>query len=242
MDVEMNYDSIVPLYAQVEEQLKRDIENGVYKKTGKIPTEAELADQYKVSRITVRRAVEDLVNQGLVEKKQGKGTFVTSRKFSRRLDSGPMGFTEMCESVGLTPSAQNLKTEICIPKSKEIRDFLQLQEGESAIHISRLRCGNGKPIALEESYYPMKYSDLLSLNLEKESIYNYLREVKGIELRSTTIRLSIVRANAKLAKLLCVPRNAAQLEIKGFVIQPDGQPVHTSYQVGYGENFEFVVR
>jgi len=53
---------------------------------------------------------------------------------------------------------------------------------------------------------------------------------------------SIVRADAKLSKILGVPRNAVQLEIKGFVIRPDGQPVHISYQVGYGENFEFIVR
>ena len=139
MDAAMNHDSIIPLYAQVEEQLRRDIENGVYSKNGRIPTEAELAKQYNVSRITVRRAVEDLVGQGLVEKKQGKGTFVTAHKFSRRLDTGPMGFTEMCESVGLTPSAQNLKAEICVPKSAQIRSFLQLQDREPAIHISRLR-------------------------------------------------------------------------------------------------------
>ena len=61
MDAAMNHDSIIPLYAQVEEQLRRDIENGVYSKNGRIPTEAELAKQYNVSRITVRRAVEDLV-------------------------------------------------------------------------------------------------------------------------------------------------------------------------------------
>ena len=242
MEVSMNHNSVVPLYAQIVEQLKQDIENGVFNKTGRIPTEAELAEQYRVSRITVRRAVDDLVNQGLVEKKQGKGTFITSQKFSRRLDNGPMGFTEMCHSMGLEPSTQILKAEVCVPKSAEVRKFLQLKEGESALYISRLRLGDGKPLAMEESYYPLEYSDLLTLNLEKESIYTYLREVKGIELRSTTIRLSIVRADAKLSKLLCVLRNAAQLEIRGFVIQPNGQPVHTSYQVGYGENFEFIVR
>lgn len=242
MEVNMNHNSAVPLYAQLVEQLKQDIENGVFNKTGKIPTEAELAAQYQVSRITVRRAVDDLVNQGLVEKKQGKGTFITSQKFSRRLDSGPLGFTEMCHSMGLEPSTQILKTEICVPKSAEVRNSLQLKDGEPAIYISRLRLANGKSLAMEESYYPLEYSDLLTLNLEKESIYTYLREVKGIELRSTTIRLSIVRADAKLSKLLGVPRNAAQLEIRGVVIQPNGQPVHTSYQVGYGENFEFIVR
>ena len=57
MEANMNPNSIVPLYVQVVECLKRDIENGVYNATGRIPTEAELAEQYKVSRITIRRAV-----------------------------------------------------------------------------------------------------------------------------------------------------------------------------------------
>lgn len=238
----MNYDSIVPLYVQIAALLKKDIESGSFKQTGRIPTEGALADQYQVSRITVRKAVEELVNQGLVEKKQGKGTFITSQRFSRHLDTGPVGFTEMCQSIGLVPSAKILKTEICVPKPSEVRKKLQLKEDEPAIHISRLRCGDDRPIAMEESYYPMKYSDLLSLDLEKDSIYAYLRDKKGIELRSTTIRLRIVRADAKLSKLLCVPRNAAQLEIRGFVVQSNGEPVHTSYQVGYGEDFEFILR
>ena len=69
--------SIVPLYVQVVECLKRDIENGVYNATGRIPTEAELAEQYKVSRITIRRAVDDLVSQGWL-RKTGKGNFYLS--------------------------------------------------------------------------------------------------------------------------------------------------------------------
>ena len=83
MEINMNPNSIVPLYVQVVECLKRDIENGVYNATGRIPTEAELAEQYKVSRITIRRAVDDLVSQGLVEKKQGKGTFICRQKFAK---------------------------------------------------------------------------------------------------------------------------------------------------------------
>lgn len=242
MEENMNYDSIVPLYVQIAALLKNDIENGVFKQAGRIPTEVELAEQYQVSRITVRKAVEDLVSQGLVEKKQGKGTFITPQRYSRHLDTGPVGFTEMCRSLGLTPSARILKTEICVPKSAEVRKLLQLPDGATAIHICRLRCGDNRPIAVEESYYPMKYSDLLSLDLEKDSLYTYLREKRGIELRSTTIRFRIMHADAKLSKLLCVPRNAAQLEIRGFVIQPNGEPVHTSYQAGFGEDFEFVVR
>ncbi len=238
----IDHNSIIPLYAQLVEQLRRDIAANAFGESGRIPTEAELSQTYEVSRITVRRAIEELVNQGLVEKKQGKGTFVCAPRFSRRLDNGPLSFSEMCEENGLKPGAVMLEKEIVVPKSLRIRSLLKLKEGESAVHISRIRTGNGKPLAFEESYLPMEYSDLLSLDLENESMYRYLREVRGIELKSSTIRLNIVKADSRMAKLLNVSRNTALLEIKGCVLRADGAPVHTSYQCGYGEKFEFIVR
>ena len=242
MDNGMDHNSVVPLYAQLVEQLRRDIAGGVFAQNGRIPTEAELSTNYGVSRITVRRAIDELVAQGLVEKKQGKGTFVCAPKFSRRLDNGPLSFSEMCEANGLQPGAVLIEKGIVVPKSNSIREMLKLKEGESAVYISRLRTGNGKPLAFEESYYPMEFSDLLSIDLEKESVYRYLREVRGVNLNSSTIRLNLTKADAKMAKLLNVNRNAALLEIRGCVVRTDGRPVHTSYQCGYGEKFEFIIK
>ena len=71
MGADLNYNSSVPLYAQIVELIQRDIETGVFNQTGRLPTEGELAEQYQVSRITIRRAVDELVGQKLVEKKQG---------------------------------------------------------------------------------------------------------------------------------------------------------------------------
>ena len=241
METNMNHNSIVPLYAQIVEQLQNDIAKGVFSKTGRLPTEVELAEQYQVSRITVRRAVDELVSQGLVEKKQGKGTFVCAPKLTRRLD-GPMSFTEMCEANGLTVRAKILEAGICVPEQASVREELGLREEEPAVRIRRLRYAGDKPLVLEDNFFPLEYAYLLSIDLENDSIYSYLREVKGIELQRTTMRLRIVRADAKLAKLLQVPRNAPQLEMRGRVVRLDGQTVHTSYQVGYGENFEFIVR
>lgn len=242
MSTAMEHNSVIPLYAQIVEYLRKDIAANVFGRNGRIPTEAELSEKYGVSRITVRRAVDELVSQGLVEKKQGKGTFVTAPRFSRRLDSGPLSFSEMCYANGLVPGAKILETGIVVPKSATVRQQLHLMEGESAVYISRLRTGSGRPLAYEESYYPMEYSDLLSIDLENMSIYRYLREVRGIELKSTTIRLNITKADAKMAKILGVARNTALLEFKGCVVNGEGKPVHTSYQCGYGENFEFIVR
>lgn len=243
MENVLDHNSIVPLYAQIVGQLRHDIESGLFGQTGRLPTEGELSQQYRVSRITIRRAVDELVAQGLVEKKQGKGTFLCSPKFTRGLGSGPMSFTEMCAANGLVARAKILEAGIKVPESSSVREMLNLNEGDPAVRICRLRYAGERPLVVEDNYYPLEYAYLLSIDLENDSTYRYLREVKGIELRSTTMRLGIIRANAKLAKLLQVSRNAPQLEMKGKVVRlSDGQTVHSSYQVGYGEDFEFVIR
>ena len=76
-----------PLYLKIYQSLKQDIENGVYKPGDKIMTEAEMAKEYGVSLITVRKAVGSLMEKGLVVRKQGKGTFVTKPKYSRNMKS-----------------------------------------------------------------------------------------------------------------------------------------------------------
>ena len=241
MDTRMDFNSATPLYKQLIDELQKRISDHLYGPGERIPTEAELAEEYHVSRITVRRAIEKLAEQGVVEKMQGKGTFVCAPRLSRHLDNGPMGFSEMCRANGLEPGAVVLEKKIMVPKSKNIREMLKLPEGGEALFISRLRTGNGKPMAFEESYYPLEFSDLLSIDLEKESIYRYLREVRGIDLHSSTIRLNIAKADSRMSRILEVPKNTPLLEIRGCVIRGDGRPVHTSYQCGYGDHFEFIV-
>lgn len=242
MQGELDYNSSVPLYAQIVENLRQDIERGAFRPTGRLPTEGELAERYKVSRITIRRAVDELVLQKLVEKKQGKGTFLCAPKMTRKLDSGPISFSEMCAANGLVAHAKILEAGIVTPDSPEICETLGLQEGSPAVRIRRLRYAGDRPLVLEDNFYPQEYAYLLSIDLEKDSTYRYLREEKGIELQRTSMRLSIVRADNEVAKLLQVPKNAPQLEINGRVIRLDGQTVHSSHQIGYGENFEFIIR
>ena len=242
MQVGLDYNSSVPLYAQIVEKLQQEIEKGMFSQTGRLPTEEDLAKKYQVSRITIRRAVDELVNQKLVEKKQGKGTFLCAPKMTRRVDSGPISFSEMCAANGLVAYAKILEAGIVTPDSPEIRKILGLSEGSSAVRIRRLRYAGEKALVLEDNFYPQEYAYLLSIDLEKDSTYRYLREERGIELQRTSMRLSIVRADSEVARLLQVPQNTPQLEIKGRVIRLDGQTVHSSYQIGYGENFEFIIR
>ena len=237
----LNPNSTVPLYAQIVTRLEEDIKLGKFSQTGRLPTEGKLSEQYGVSRITIRRAVDELAGKGLVEKKQGKGTFICGAKFTRDL-AAPQSFTEVCRQNGVQPSAKLLEASICVPESPNIKNMLGLGENEAAVHIKRLRYAGDKPMMIEDNYYPLEYAYLLSMDLEHDSTYCYLQEEKGVVLRRTNTRICIVRADAKLAKLLQVNRNVPELEMIGLVVNLEGKPVHTSYQIGYGENFEIVVR
>ena len=146
MKTNMNPNSIVPLYEQVAEFLKRDIENGVYNATGKIPTEAELAEQYKVSRITIRKAMDNLVGDGLVEKKQGKGTFIRRQKFAKDIKN-LQSFSEMCRHMNMKPGGQMLENKL-IPADDKIQKQLNLERSICGLHFtpanSRWRAGDDR--------------------------------------------------------------------------------------------------
>ena len=91
----IDYNSVIPLYEQVANALRADIQGGAFDATKRLPTEEELAEKYGISRITVRRAVGDLVEEGLVEKKQGKGTFIRTPKMHKDMNRSGMSFTEL---------------------------------------------------------------------------------------------------------------------------------------------------
>ncbi|HFJ8521870.1 TPA: GntR family transcriptional regulator, partial [Enterococcus faecium] len=101
----------LPLYLQLKEILKNKINTGEYPENTKIPAESELIESYEVSRITVRKAVEELVEEGYLLKKQGKGTFVNRHKVFRKIEY-VMGFSESCKSNGFTPTSIVLERKI----------------------------------------------------------------------------------------------------------------------------------
>ena len=105
----LNKNSIQPLYKQLMDIITQQIKNGTYKPGEKIPPEPELADLYHVSRITVRRTVEELCTQGYLIKHQGKGTFVKSPMIFRKFESQKnMSFSESCRQNDRIPESHVL--------------------------------------------------------------------------------------------------------------------------------------
>ena len=114
--------SQLPLYAQLMKEIKDQIRKGTYKEGDQIPTEGELSAAYQVSRITVRRTIEELCSQGFLVKRQGKGTFVEIPKIYRKIENdNNMSFSEACRSNGRKPSSHIISCHIM-----EMQEWLPL--------------------------------------------------------------------------------------------------------------------
>ena len=136
-------DSATPLYLQLEEILRQEILSGSRREGDKLSTENELVEQYKVSRITVRRAVEELCEEGLVVRHPGKGTFVTGVVMRNDLNA-PRGWTENAIANGYRPST--VCTELDMVPSTEVCRLFEVKQGEERYcRARRVRALNGKP-------------------------------------------------------------------------------------------------
>lgn len=172
--MELSRNTFEPLYYQIREDIREKINSKQYPPNSMIPTEAELCEYYGVSRITVRRAVLDLVQEGLLNRGKGKGTFV-SENYGLTEVNGVQSFTQELLGLNMRPSAKLLGCRIRTADST-LRQALGLAEGEKVVTISRLRLVNDRePCMVEVMNFPYK----LVPDIEKEdlsqSVYQLLK-------------------------------------------------------------------
>ena len=164
----MNKHSATPLYQQLVDSIKEQIQSGKIKEGDKLMTEQELSEVYNVSRITVRKAMELLSDEGIVVKKQGIGTFVASKKLNRVMEN-VSSFTESCERAGHKASAELISLE-WKKASVSVAKHLNVKEGEKVLCIRRVRSCDEWKVMLEENYFSKDYSYLLSEDLSSSAI------------------------------------------------------------------------
>lgn len=171
---ELDPQSIVPLYKQLKDLLLQEIKEGIYKANQKIPTELELSEKYQISRMTVRKALVELVEEGVLAKKQGKGTFVQEEKMTEDLSS-PNSFTNLCKRNGKVPGGKTLKCTLQEAKDRD-RQLLKLENGEMVILVERVRTADDVPVMLEKLYFPGHLKNILVEDLNNASLYQILLE------------------------------------------------------------------
>ena len=235
----LKQDAITPLYVQLMEELETSIRNGVYKPGDKIMTEAEMAREYGVSLITVRKAVGSLMEKGLVVRKQGKGPFVTKPKYSRNMKK-LQSFTEMCEQMGVKPGARVLENRL-IAADKKVADRLGIEPGSNVVYISRLRLADGEPVQVEKSYFPLKYAFLLEEDLNDGSMFECLKEKAGAKVASSEKMIELCRATAEEAALMDVKKGDYLLFVKSTAYDENGEPMYAGIQLINGDRFSLYV-
>ncbi len=235
----LNKQDILPLYKQLTDILRRDIEAGKFKKGEKIPTEIELSKLYNVSRITVRNALEELAKENLLIRKQGKGTFVNTEKLSRGIN-GLQSFSDMCREIGSKPGAKVIKCIIEDANDKDV-EVLELEPGAKIIVIERIRYADDLPVALEISRLPERFTFLLEEDLNDTSMFSILEEKYGIVLMNPRKTIELVFSTYEMSRYLNLSQGHPLLSISSVSSDKEGIPSHRSMQFIVADKFKFIV-
>lgn len=209
--------SPVPIYVQIEDYLKQRILQGEYAAHTAIPSERNLSDLFGVSRMTVRQSITNLVNEGLLYREKGRGTFVTSTKVEQAL-GGLTSFTEDMISRGMVPSNKIVHFGKGIPKADIIRS-LQLEKEEEVFVAKRIRYADGEPMAIERIYIPVKLLPDLNQEILNQSLYQFVEKDKGLKIAYASQFMEAALVNEEDAKLLQieVPSPVIVIERKSYL-------------------------
>src|SRR6266849_10434282 len=169
------------LYSRVEAVLASEVADGDLKIGDQLPTEDNLVARFGVSRITVRRAIQNLVTRGLVEIRRGKGTFVAAPKITQDLKE-LSGFVEDMHALGRKPTARVISKEI-VTADATVASQLALTKGEHVVRIRRVRLADGIPLSFDETYLPLEIGKkIITNNLKVEPIFSLLERKYDVPL------------------------------------------------------------
>jgi GntR family transcriptional regulator len=215
----------VPLYHQLKQVLHGEIESGVYKPGDRLPSEPELIRQYGISRITVRQALDELEAEGLIVRRHGKGTYVAELRIEQDLVR-LTDFMEDMQQAGQNPSSRVL-TLAHEPASSAVAKALHLKNGTEVVRVDRLRLADGRPMAFDITWLPLRFGELLvGMDLTRESIYHILETRYAIPVVSGAFSITAATATHQQADMLDIPAGAALLLIQRISYTNGDEPVY----------------
>lgn len=221
--------SAVALHEQIRIILGGEIEAGTYKE-GRLPSEADLAARFGVSRISLRRALSSLETQGLVSRVQGRGTFVhTPPLASATMSMG--SYTDQVLVGGLPTSEimREIKFAGVVPAHGAVARFMQVPEADDVIRLTRVFSLRGTPLSVDDAYYPVeRYPGFLAKVTHETSTYALLTEEYGVEFGSTDRFFDVAFIDSTTAQWLDRPERDPVLKISKVAYDTDGKVVHIS--------------
>ena len=212
------------LYTKIEEAIATEIAQGEYRPGDQLPTEDALLERFQVSRITVRRAIQNLVSRGLLEIRRGLGTFVLSPRIEAELTK-LTGFVEDMGAAGRKATARVVSHGV-VAASSRVAERLQLAKGVKVMQIKRVRLADGTPISFDETYLPLPLGQQVARkDLRLHPIFTLLEEEYGVPLLEADYELEAVAASKTVADALQVTAGSPIFQIERTSMTTGKKPV-----------------
>jgi len=241
MVIVVDQNSPIPYYVQVKAALRQRIQQGEWMRGDQLPVDLELCQMFGVSRTVIRQALNELVNEGLVIRRKGKGTFVAEPKIGESLVQKLTGFYQDMVDRGHAPVSRVLKQE-ATPASPLVAAFLEIAPGTPVIEIERVRFVQDEPIVLVTTYMPQALCpELLHEDSTHQSLYAYLERRYNLVTVRGHRTLEAVPANEYEANLLQVKRGAPLILLDSVSYLEDGTPLEYYHALHRGDRSKFEV-
>jgi GntR family transcriptional regulator len=236
----LNKDLPIPLYYQLKTALMKSIESGQLTAGKQLPNELQLAEQFGISKITVRQALQGLAELGYIRREHGRGTFVCKLK----MDQGPRELTSFSEEMRrhrVSPSSRVLMSAVREADAR-IAEALAIAIGKPIFVLKRLRMANGEPMGVQTAHIPLHMvPGLETENLENLSLYQILRSRYNLLPARARETYFAIRAKAALAQLLGVTSGAAVFDVVRVTFLPNGKPFEFVQSTIRGDRYSIIL-
>lgn len=208
-------------YRIIEQDLRDSITVGAYKQGDMIPTELELSEAYGVSRVTVRKATDNLVAQDILQRVAGVGTFVKNAAIRAKVP-GLMGFTDEITGMGMTPRTQVVAFQLMRVPDK-LYHTLGLEKDDMVYHIERIRYANDIPFVKETTYMSARLYPGMSMEILSGSKYHYFEDVLGLKIAYSQHTVTPILPSGELRKLFSLPAQQPIVKVGNITFLENGQ-------------------
>lgn len=225
----------VPLYFQVSSRLEQAIRSGVLPPGARLENEIAIGQRLGLSRPTVRRAIQEIVDKGLLVRRRGIGTQVVQGQVARQVELTSL-FEDLASS-NLAPGTDVLEHKV-VGATEAVADALGVKLGDDVVYVRRRRTTDGVPVAVLENYLPIEFNDLTTQQLADRGLYQLLR-ARGVTIQIAKQRIGARRAQHDEGELLEIAEDDPVLTMDRVAFDNGGRAIEYGHHCYRTDSYHF---